>query len=137
MTLEVLSNLERKLNFNIDKAIVTAGVEIKLRKYAKDAKIQGFRPGKAPKNVVEQMYGARAYEDSLNDQLNKQFVDLLVEHKLNIVGYPKFDLTSSEGEEFIFAATFEVMPEVKLGDLSTVEVEKPLCSLTDANVQAT
>ena len=137
MTLEVLSNLERKLNFNIDKAIVTAGVEIKLRKYAKDAKIQGFRPGKAPKNVVEQMYGARAYKDSLNDQLNKQFVDLLVEHKLNIVGYPKFDLTSSEGEEFIFAATFEVMPEVKLGDLSTVEVEKPLCSLTDANVQAT
>ncbi|MDD3266909.1 MAG: trigger factor [Burkholderiales bacterium] len=137
MSVEVISNLERKVTFNIDKAIVTSGVEAKLRKYAKEAKVQGFRPGKAPKNVVEQMYGGRAYEDSLNEQLNKSFVDLLVEHKLNIVGYPKFDLTSSEGEQFVFAATFEVLPEVKLGDLSGKEVEKPTCTLTDADVEKT
>ncbi len=137
MTIEVLSNLERKVNFNVDKAVVTAGVQDKLKKYAKDAKVQGFRPGKAPKNIVEQMYGGRAYEDSLNEQLNKKFVDLIVEHKLNIVGYPNFDLTSSEGDAFVFAATFEVMPEVKLGDLSVTEVEKPTCKLTDENVQTT
>lgn len=137
MSVEVLSNLERKVSFNVSKAVVTDNVQAQLRKYAKDAKIQGFRPGKAPKHIVEQMYGGRAYEDSLNEQLNKQFVEKLVEHKLNIVGYPKFDLTSSEGEEFLFAATFEVMPEVKLGDLSTKEVEKPTCSLTDADVNTT
>lgn len=137
MSVEVLSNLERKVSFNVSKAVVTDNVQAQLRKYAKDAKIQGFRPGKAPKHIVEQMYGGRAYEDSLNEQLNKQFVEKLVEHKLNIVGYPKFDLTSSEGEEFLFAATFEVMPEITLGDLSTKEVEKPTCSLTDADVNTT
>lgn len=137
MSVEVVSNLERKVSFNVSKAVVNENVQTQLRKYAKDAKIQGFRPGKAPKNIVEQMYGGRAYEDSLNEQLNKKFVDLLVEHKLNIVGYPKFDLTSSEGEEFAFVATFEVMPEVKLGDLSAKEVERPSCTLTDADVNTT
>lgn len=137
MTVEVVSALERKVNFNVSKEMVNGRVAEELKKYAKQAKVQGFRPGKAPKHIVEQMYGGKAYEDALNEQLNKKFVDQLVEHKLNIVGYPKFDLTSSEGEEFVFAATFEVMPEVKLGDLSAKEVEKPACELTDKDVETT
>jgi len=112
-------------------------VKDELKKYAKDAKVQGFRPGKAPAKVVEQMYGGKAYEDALNNQLNKKFVDLVVEHKLNLAGYPKFDLTNSEGEDFIFAAIFEVMPEIKIGDLSTQEIEKPVCKLTEEHIDKT
>ena len=108
MAVEVVSALERKVNFNVSKEVVNSQVAEQLKKYARQAKVQGFRPGKAPKHIVEQMYGGRAYEDALNEQLNKHFVDQLVEHKLNIVGYPKFDLTSSEGEEFIFAASFDL-----------------------------
>lgn len=137
MSVEVVSTLERKVNFNVSKDVVNSNVAEQLKKYAKQAKVQGFRPGKAPKHIVEQMYGGRAYEDALNEQLNQKFVEQLVEHKLNIVGYPKFDLSSSEGEEFLFVATFEVMPEVKLGDLSTKELEKPTCTLTDADVDTT
>lgn len=137
MSVEVVSTLERKVSFNVNKALVNNEVANELKKYAKQAKVQGFRPGKAPKHIVEQMYGGKAYEDALNAQINKKFVDQLVENKLNIVGYPKFDLTSSEGEEFIFAATFEVMPEVTLGDLAEKEVEKPVCNLTDADVATT
>lgn len=137
MSVEVVSTLERKVNFNVSKDLVNSNVAEQLKKYAKQAKVQGFRPGKAPKHIVEQMYGGRAYEDALNEQLNQKFVEQLVEHKLNIVGYPKFDLSSSEGEEFLFVATFEVMPEVKLGDLSTKELEKPTCTLTDADVDTT
>ena len=137
MTVEVVNALERKVNFNINKEIVNTQVAQELKKYSKQAKVQGFRPGKAPKNIVEQMYGGKAYEDALNEQINKKFVEILVEQKLNIVGYPKFDLTSSEGEEFIFVATFEVMPEVKLGDLTGKEVEKPSCVLTDKDVETT
>lgn len=137
MSVEIVSSLERKVSFNVSKAAVDANVQAQLKKYAKDAKVQGFRPGKAPKHIVEQMYGGKAYQDSLNEQLNKQFVDQIVEHKLNIVGYPKFDLTSSEGENFVFAATFEVMPEVKLGDLSAKEIEKPACTLTEKDIETT
>lgn len=137
MTVEVVSTLERKVQFNVEKAVVNSKVADELKKYARKAKVQGFRPGKAPKHIVEQMYGGKAYEDALNEQLNKKFVDQLVEYKLNIVGYPKFDLTSSEGDEFVFAATFEVMPEVKLGDLAGKEVEKPSCQLNDKDVETT
>ncbi len=137
MSVEVVSTLERKVNFNVSKESVKGLVATELKKYAKQAKVQGFRPGKAPSHIVEQMYGAKAYEDALNHQLNHNFVAQITEHKLNIIGYPKFDLTSSEGEEYIFAATFEVMPEVKLGDLSAIEIEKPLCILSDKDVETT
>lgn len=137
MSVEVISTLKRKVDFNVSKEIVNGQVAEQLKKYAKQAKVQGFRPGKAPKHIVEQMYGGRAYEDALNEQLNKKFVDQIVEHKLNIVGEPKFDLTSSEGEDFLFIATFEVMPEVKLGDLTAKEVEKPSCILSDKDVDLT
>lgn len=137
MSIEVLKGLERKVTFTIKKDEVQAMVNTELKKYAKKAKIQGFRPGKAPHNIVEQMYGGQAYEDSLNDQINKKFGDYIDQNKVDIVGYPKFDLTQSEGEEFVFAAVFEVMPEIKIGDLTAKEVIKPICKLTDESVQKT
>ena len=137
MSVEVVSTLERKVSFNVSKEVVNTKVAAELKKYAKQAKVQGFRPGHAPKKMVEEMYGSRAFEDAINEQLNKKFVEILVEQKLDIVGYPKFDLTTSEGEEFVFDATFEVMPEVKLGDLSTKELAKPSCVLSDADVDTT
>src|SRR6185437_461406 len=137
MSIEVLKGLERKVTFTIKKDEVQAMVNTELKKYAKKAKIQGFRPGKAPQNIVEQMYGGQAYEDSLNDQINKKFGDYIDQNKVEIVGYPKFDLTQSEGEEFVFAAVFEVMPEIKIGDLTSKEVVKPTCKLTDEAVQKT
>ncbi len=136
-SVEMVSALQRKVSFNVSKESVNGQVAEQLKKYAKQAKVPGFRPGKAPKHIVEQMYGGKAYEDALNEQLNKKFVDQLVEHKLNIVGYPKFDLTSSEGEDFVFDAVFEVLPEVKLGDLATKEINKPVCTLTDKDVDTT
>ena len=137
MSVEVVTGLKRKATFSIKKDEVQASVKNELKKYAKTAKVQGFRPGKVPANMVEQMYGGKAYEDSLNTHINKKFVDLVVEQKLNIVGNPEFDLTNSEGEEFIFAAVFEVMPEVKLGDLTNLEIEKPTCEFNDENINKT
>ncbi|MFN7094149.1 MAG: trigger factor [Burkholderiales bacterium] len=137
MSVEVLQGLQRKAIFTIKKDDIQALLKDELKKYAKTAKAQGFRPGKVPANIVEQMYGGKAYEDALNNQINIKFADLVVANKLNLVGYPKFDLTSSEGEEFIFAAVFEVMPEVKIGDLANEEIEKPVCELSDEHVEKT
>jgi trigger factor len=137
MSVEVVQGLQRKATFSIKKDDVQASVKTELKKYAKDAKAPGFRPGKVPVNIVEQMYGGKAYEDSLNSHLNKKFFDLVVEHKLDLAGYPKFDLTQSEGEEFVFAAIFEVMPEIKIGDLTTLEIEQPTCEFNEQNIDKT
>jgi trigger factor len=127
--------LQKTVSFSIKKEDVKAQSATELKKYAKTAKVQGFRPGKVPHNIVEQMYGGQAYEESLNKEINKQFAVIVIENKYNIIGQPKFDLTSSEGEEFIFSAVFEVMPEIKIGDLSTQTVEQPTCTVTDKHVQ--
>ena len=127
--------LQKTVSFKITKEEVQAKTKDELKKYAKTAKAQGFRPGKVPHNIVEQMYGGKAYEDSLNKEIERKFSALLNESKYNIVGAPKIDLTSNEGEEFVFSAVFEVMPEVKIGDLSSQSVEKPTCTVTDLHVQ--
>lgn len=137
MTVEVIEALKRKATFNIKKDDVQASVQTELKKYAKDAKIQGFRPGKAPAKMVEQVYGGKAYEDALNDHINRKFIDIVINEKLEIAGYPKFDLSNSEGEEFIFEATFEVMPEITFNDFAKLEIAKPICEATDENVEKT
>ena len=137
MSVEILGGLERKLNFTIHKDAVQVIVKEKLKKHAKTAKMQGFRPGKVPTNVVEQMYGQQAFEEALNDKLEKTFIELVIEHKVNIVGYPKFDLANSDDTSFNFSATFEVMPEFEFGDLSTIEITKPVCDFTDEHVEKT
>lgn len=137
MSIEVLQGLQRKATFSVNKNEVQAESKVELKKYAKDAKVQGFRPGKAPAHVIEKMYGGKAYEEALNKQLNQQFVDLIVENKIDLVGYPKFDLTNSEGDNFVFAASFEVMPEIKLNSLSNIEIEKPECNISAENIEKT
>jgi len=137
MSIEILDGLKRKAQLVIDKKEVDDTVKTELRKYAKDAKTPGFRTGKVPHHIVEQMYGGRAYEDALNSQLNKKFVDLIVNNKLTPVGYPEFDLVNKdekEAKEFIFAAVFEVMPEVKLQDITSYEINKPTYTLNDDEV---
>ncbi|MCX8514470.1 MAG: trigger factor, partial [Burkholderiales bacterium] len=137
MSVEVVSGLKRKVTFNIKKNDVQESVQLELRKVAKTAKLQGFRPGKAPLNLIEKAYGGKAYEDSLNQHINKQFDALVKAHNLNIADYPDFKLENGEGEEFIFNATFEVMPQVTIGDLTTIEIEKPHCELTAENIDNT
>jgi trigger factor len=137
MSVEVVSGLKRKATFNIKKNDVQESVQIELKKVAKTAKLQGFRPGKAPLNLIEKAYGGKAYEDSLNQHINKRFGELVKEHNLDIADYPDFKLETSEGEEFIFNATFEVMPQVTIGDLTTIEIEKPQCELNDKNIENT
>ncbi len=135
MTIEVIEGLKRKATFSIDKKDVQSSTKIELRKYAKQAKIQGFRPGKVPANIIEQTYGGKAYQDALTEHINRKFFDIITNNKLEIAGYPKFDLTNSDGEELIFNATFEVMPEIVFNDFSRLEIIKPICEVTDETVE--
>lgn len=138
MSLEVLENLKRKVTFTVKKDDVQALVKTELQKYAKDAKAPGFRPGKVPSQIVEQAYGGKAYEDALNNQINKEFVDAITKHKIDMAGAPQFNLENAEdaeAKEFVFSAIFEVMPEVAFADFAKIEIEKPDCKF-DASIIA-
>lgn len=137
--LETLSNLERRMSIALPMAAIDAQVTERLKRMARNAKIQGFRPGKAPLKIVEMNYGAQVREEVLGEQVQQGFYKAVSEQKLRVAGYPRFEPVADEGdkESFRFAASFEVYPEVKVGDLAGKEIEKPATPVTEAEIEKT
>ncbi|WP_374539003.1 trigger factor [Chitinimonas taiwanensis] len=135
--LETLSQLERRLDIAIPAADIETAVDARLKRVARTAKIQGFRPGKAPMKMVAANYGLQVREEVLGEQVQTAFAKAVQEQKLRVAGYPRFEGKPAEGESFSFSATFEVYPEIVLGDLSGKEIERPVLAVTDAEVEKT
>lgn len=137
--LEILENLQRRLTISVPREEIAKQVDARLKRVAKTAKIDGFRPGKAPINIVAQSYGFRVQEEVLGETVERAFGEAVTEQKLSVAGYPRFEPKEGESAEdaFQFVANFEVYPEVKIGDLSGVEVIKPTLEIGDAEVDKT
>ncbi|MDC7700199.1 trigger factor [Vogesella indigofera] len=137
--LETLSGLERRMSIALPMAAIDAQVAERLKRVARTAKIQGFRPGKAPAKIVEMNYGAQVREEVLGEQVQQGFYKAAVEQKLRVAGYPRFESVDAAGdaESFKFAATFEVYPEVVVGELAGKDVEKANTPVTDAEIDKT
>jgi len=137
--LETLGSLERRMNIALPMDAIDAQVTERLKRAARNAKIQGFRPGKAPMKIVEANYGPQIREEVLGEQVQQGFYRAVTEQKLRVAGYPRFEpqLDQSEAGSFKFAATFEVYPDVVVGELTGKEIEKPVTPVTDAEIQKT
>ncbi|WP_434627204.1 trigger factor [Chromobacterium sp. CV08] len=137
--LETLSNLERRINIALPMAGIDAQIAERLKRVARGAKIQGFRPGKAPLKIVEMNYGAQVREEVMGEQVQQGFYKAVSEQKLRVAGYPSFEPVAAgdDKENFKFAATFEVYPEVKVGELAGKEIEKPNTTVGDAEIEKT
>ncbi|OWY40327.1 trigger factor [Xenophilus sp. AP218F] len=137
--LETLSNLERRMNIALPMAAIDAQIAERLKRVARNAKIQGFRPGKAPLKIVEMNYGAQVREEVMGEQVQQGFYTAVTEQKLRVAGYPRFEPVAAgeDKESFKFAATFEVYPEVKVGELASKEIEKPTTTVGDAEIEKT
>src|SRR5690606_41987730 len=116
--LETLGSLERKLSIAVPMAEINGEVENRLKRLARTVKMHGFRPGKVPLKVVAQQYGPQVRQEVLGETLQKTFGEAVREQNLKVAGYPKFDASAPDAgaSEFQYSATFEVYPEVSLGD---------------------
>lgn len=138
VTVETLEKLERKITLTLPVGSIQSEVESRLRKLARTTKMDGFRPGKVPMNVVTQRYGYSVHFEVMNDKVGEAFAVAANEAKLRVAGQPRITESSSSPEgEMAFDAIFEVFPEVKIGDLSTAEVEKVAAEVTDAAIDKT
>ncbi len=136
--LESLSTLERRLSVTFPLEVVNTEVTKRLQRVARNAKIQGFRPGKAPLKIVEANYGAQVREEVMGETVQQHFADAVREQNLRVAGYPRFEPSQNEGtENFTFSALFEVYPEVTVGDLAEKAIEKPVTEVTDAEIEKT
>jgi trigger factor len=137
---ETLDKLERRITITVPLADVKAEVEKRLKIRARTAKAPGFRPGKVPMKMVAQQYGYQVETEVLNDRVGRAFNEAATENNLRVAGFPKIEPKSGESvaeDQVAFDATFEVYPDVKIGDLSTAEVEKIMGEVTDAEIDKT
>jgi trigger factor len=109
-------------------------VDERLKKLARSVRMPGFRPGKVPLKLIAQTYGSQVRSEVLGDAVQKAFTDVVRKANLKVAGYPRIEKTN---KEFEFSATFEIYPEVKVGDLSGASVERPAVEVDDAAVDKT
>src|SRR4026208_151292 len=137
--LENLSPLERRLSVAVPMAEIGREIDTLLKRLTRTVKMRGFRPGKVPMKVVAQQYGPQVRQEVLGDALQKSFGEAVRQQNLKVAGYPRFEAKPlDEGAgEFEYSATFEVYPEVHLGDISGTTVTRPQLEVGDAEVDRT
>jgi len=138
VTVETLEKLERKITLTVPVTAIQTEVDARLKKLARTVKMDGFRPGKVPMNVVAQRYGYSVQYEVLNDKVGEAFAQAANEAKVRVAGQPRISEKEGAPEgELNFDAIFEVYPDVKLADLSTVELEKVTAEVSNEAIDKT
>ena len=138
VTVETLEKLERRITLTLSAEDIGQEVDARLKRLSRTVKADGFRPGKVPMSVVAQRYGYSVQYEVVNDRVGKAFADAASEAKLRVAGTPRISQREEAAQGHLaFDATFEVYPEVRISDLSGVEVERVSTEVTDAAVDRT
>jgi len=136
--LEALGQLERRLTMAVPVADIDKQVDERLKQLARTVRMAGFRPGKVPLKLVAQQYGPQVRSEVIGNAVEKSFSAAVRDQNLRVAGYPRIERKEAAGEDRLeFSATFEVYPEVQLGDVSSVSIERPTLTVTDAEVEKT
>src|SRR5438045_53618 len=123
---ETLGTLERRVSMSLPVNEIDKQVDERLKKLARNVRMPGFRPGKVPMKLVSQTYGPQVRSEVLGEAVQKTFSDVVKDAKLKVAGYPKIEKKdeASDPAALEFSATFEIYPEVKVGDLAAARSEE-------------
>jgi len=138
-SLENLGQLERRLNMAVPVEEIEKQVDERLKKLSRNLRMAGFRPGKVPLKLVAQQYGPQVRSEVIGDAVQKAFSDAVREQNLKVAGYPRIEPKPGEADakSIEFSATFEIYPEVVLGDIGASRIERPALTVGDAEVDKT
>ena len=145
-TIQSLSALERRVDLTVPAAAIEQEVKTRLAKLARDIKMPGFRPGKVPVKMVAQTYGAQVQAEVLNDKVGEAFHSVVTAGNLKVAGQPRLEPrvvddndspTGDSSKDLNFSATFEIYPDINVGDLSGAQLQRPTCSVGEAEIDRT
>lgn len=137
-TVETISNLERRLVVAIPLQPINEEVGERLKRMARSVKMSGFRPGKVPMNIVKQQYEAQVRDEVIGNTVERTFTEAVNENKLRVAGYPSIQpKEASSADSLEYVATFEVFPEIALGDVAAIHVDRPVLEVSDAEIDQT
>lgn len=137
--LENLGTLQRRLSVALPMSEIDHEIDARLKRLTRTVKMHGFRPGKVPLKVVAQQYGPQVRQEVLGEAIQKSFGEAVRQQNLKVAGYPEFDAKAPEegASDFEYSATFEVYPEVTLGDVSGTTITRPHLEVGDAEIDQT
>ncbi len=136
-TVENLGKLERRLEMQVPQDQINREVEQRLKQMARTVRLHGFRPGKVPMKIVAQQFGPQVRSEVIGAEVEKRFGEAVRDQKLRVAGYPKIESKADDAGSFAFSATFEVYPEIVLGDITAARVERPKIEVSAAEVDKT
>lgn len=134
VTSEAVSGIARRLNVSVPTSRVNEQFEARLKRTAKTVKINGFRPGKVPLNVVRREYGASVYQEVVNDVIRDTVFEAIQQEKINAVGMPNIDKVENKDDALVYEATVEVYPEVEVNAFNALEIERKATEVNDKDV---
>lgn len=137
VSVETPGGLERRLKISVPAERIDGAVDDRVRKLGSRAKVPGFRPGKAPMNVLLQRYGEQARQEILGDVIQNSYGEALEETELRPAGRPNIEVTQAPlaGQALEYIASFDVYPEIELKGLDKIKVERPQAEVGDADIE--
>jgi len=135
VSVETTSGLERKLTIGVESSMIDGVALTKMKELARTQRLNGFRPGKIPLNVIKKRFGEHVRQDVISDVMQRSFYDAVVQEKMQPAGAPRIEpISMEEGKDLEFTATFDIYPEIELQDFSKVEIEKVTAEVADEDL---
>ena len=137
-TIETVGSLERRMRVAVPLADIDREVGERLQKLARSERMPGFRPGKVPLTLISKRYGPQVRGEVISEAVQKGFADAVQGGNLRVAGYPRIERhEGGSAEQLEFNATFEIYPELKLGDLTAATISRQTLTVGDTEVDKT
>src|ERR1700689_1297656 len=137
VSVESTGKLERRMQVQGPAERVSEEIAARLKNISRTARLNGFRPGKAPLKVIRQQFGSQIHREVIGELLQSSYAEAVTQNQLTPAGSPRIEPQSmDEGQDLKKIATFEVFPEVVLQPMETLEVEKVTAEVTESDIDA-
>ena len=137
VSVESIGKLERRMQVQVPAERVSQEIAARLKNLSRTARLNGFRPGKAPLNVIRRQFGVQVHREVIGELLQSSFSEAITQKQLAPAGSPRFEPQSiAEGQDLKYVATFEVFPEVALAPIESLEINRVTADVADSDVDA-
>jgi trigger factor len=137
VSVESIGKLERRMQVQVPAERVSKEIAARLQTISRTARLNGFRPGKAPLKVIRQQFGSQVHREVIGELLQSSYAEAVTQKQLAPAGSPRIEPQSmDEGQDLKYVATFEVFPEVVLQPLESLEVERITAQVSESDIDA-
>ena len=137
VSVESIGKLERRMQVQVPAERVSQEIAARLKNLSRTARLNGFRPGKAPLTVIRQQFGSQVHREVIGELLQSSYEEAVTQNQLTPAGSPRIEPKSmDEGQDLTYVATFEVFPDVVLQPIESLQIDKLTADVTESDIDA-